>query len=135
MKVIDFAGKNLIVHQLDLTGELMTLLGGKGFITMLPANSEDDIRRAFNAAKILSEHGCVEFCCLGKYAHQIEDMIDFWLEIMGMVNVATTAFVERFEAFEYFLFAAGGGDKTLIALSDDSAIIADELLRFAKGYC
>ena len=108
-------------------------MAAKEFITLLLANSEEDVRKAVEVAKVLVVHGCVEFCCLGEFASEMKDALDLWLESVGMINVVTTAFVDRIEAFEYFVFAAGAGEKLLVALSDEGSLLANELMEFARG--
>lgn len=86
------------------------------FATLLPAFDAGERRKAVAMAALLTDQGCVEFCCVGPEAELLHDSIDEVIEKKGALDVVTTWHTDYSDASEYFLFAAGGKSPTLLAL-------------------
>lgn len=129
-RIFELIGRKLVVDELRVSDELLSLLSAGEFIAMLPAYSKDEMGAVLNVAEVLFRYGCKELCCIGAYSYEIENELDFLLEHRGLTDVVTTAFTNEHEAAEYFLFAAGGARGTLlIALVGQHETISDELSR------
>jgi hypothetical protein len=92
-----------------------SLLSG-AFATLLPAFDEGERREAEANTNLLMDLGCVEFCCVGPEAEMLHDAIDEIVENRRAFDVVTTWHTDFTDAAEYFLFAAGGKPRTLLAL-------------------
>jgi len=86
------------------------------FVTLLPAFNETERRQADAIIGFLLARGCVEVCCVGPEAEQLHDSIDAIVESVGYLDMVTTWHTDYSDAFEYFLFAAGGGSAMLVAV-------------------
>ncbi len=86
------------------------------FVTLLPAFSDKDRERAVAVTLSLIFLGAVEFCCVGPEAEQLHDALDEAVEDIGALDVVTTWDQQITEGCEYFLYAAGGRETTLLAL-------------------
>lgn len=86
------------------------------FVALLPARNASDCVLAVKIISRLIEFGCVEICCAGPMAQQMHDQLDVFVETADKFEVATTWYSDNREACEYFLFAAGGGCSSLLAL-------------------
>ncbi|MES2822753.1 MAG: hypothetical protein V4732_04055 [Pseudomonadota bacterium] len=86
------------------------------FAVLLPASNRLDLLEAEAIIVALLETGCIEFCCVGSEAELLHDSIDSLIEDRAAFDVVTTFHLDEIDACEYFLFAAGGGVKSLLAL-------------------
>ncbi len=86
------------------------------FVALLPASNPSDCSLADEIMAALIELGCIEVCCVGPTAEQMHDQIDVILEASDSLETVTTWFSDERDACEYVLFAAGGGDSSLLAL-------------------
>ncbi|PPK76058.1 hypothetical protein B0F87_104148 [Methylobacter tundripaludum] len=86
------------------------------FSVLLPASNETECLEAGKFIPTLLEMGCMEFCCVGSESEFLHDEIDSIIEDRGAFEVVTTYDVDEVEGCEYFLFAAGGGANSLLAL-------------------
>jgi hypothetical protein len=87
------------------------------FVALLPAFDVSERERSEILASLLLQLGCIEICCVGRDAELLHDTLDGMLEERGALDVVTTWHAGEAEAVEYFLFAAGGGAATLLALT------------------
>jgi hypothetical protein len=99
------------------------------FAALLPANNAADCRLAEKILAALHVMGCIEICCVGTFAEQMHDQLDGIIESSETIEVVTTWFNDKHEACEYFLFAAGGGDLSLLAIIIDQPELVDLLLK------
>lgn len=97
-------------------------------VALLPATNSTDCDLASEIMVALIEIGCIEVCCVGPMAERMHDQIDVIIETLGTLDTATTWFSDERDACEYVLFAAGGGDASLLALVLDQP----ELLALLK---
>lgn len=82
---------------------------------LLPFSEAERVAAGEVVGSLLAR-GCVEFCCVGTEAEQLHDSIDAALLSNGAKPV---------EACEYFLLAAGGDARVLLALvADHPALVA-----------
>ncbi len=86
------------------------------FAALLPAYNKLELLEAEAIIIALLEAGCIEFCCVGSDAESLHDFIDCVVEDRAAFDVVTTFHLDEIDASEYFLFAAGGGIKSLLAL-------------------
>lgn len=65
-------------------------------------------------------HGCVEFCCIGRYAEELHDSIDTMLEERELFKIVTTWHINEplEESIHYFINLAGSKPSTLVAVFD-----------------
>jgi hypothetical protein len=86
------------------------------FVALVPAFDIGERHKVEAMAGTLLELGCMEFCCVGPQAEQLHDSLDEIIEVRGALEVVTTWHTDYSDACEYFLFAAGGKPRTLLAL-------------------
>jgi hypothetical protein len=86
------------------------------FAVLLPASNKAELSEAAVITTTLLDAGCIEFCCVGSEAESLHDSIDCIIEDRAAFEVVTTFHLDEMDACEYFLFAAGGGVKSLLAL-------------------
>lgn len=69
-----------------------------------------------------------EICFSGRNAHELEDVTDEILEVVGALEIPTSAFISHQDACEHFLHAVGyqGGKLIALAKSDGQLIAALE---------
>lgn len=89
------------------------------FVVLLPASNKIECLDAVGFIATFLDMGCIEFCCVGAEAEFLHDEIDSIIEDRRAFEVVTTYDLDDVEGCEYFLFAAGGGTKNLLALVSD----------------
>ena len=102
------------------------------FVALLPASNAADCGLACEIMTRLSELGCIEVCCVGPAAEQMHDQLDVIIEASGALETLTTWFGDGRDACEYVLFAAGGGNFSLLALVLDQPELAAILKEAAR---
>jgi hypothetical protein len=86
------------------------------FAALLLASNKVERLDAQRIAATLLDFGCSEFCCMGEEAKELHDFLDDLIEDLGRFEVVTTFHLDATEACEYFLYAAGGGIESLLAV-------------------
>lgn len=86
----------------EALGELLST----PFILLL-VSSDDEDRRAVSAAtpRLINKH-CLEVCCVGENARELEDEVDFLIESDEAFEIVTTSFTDHLEAAEYLATTA-----------------------------
>ena len=87
------------------------------FATLVPAFDLGELRDVEAIARTLLDLGCSEFCCVGPEAESLHDALDIIIEERGSFDVVTTWHTDETDACEYFLFGAGGGLPSLLAMT------------------
>jgi hypothetical protein len=121
-------GRKLVVSALQA---FQGAVGGP-FVALVPAFSAEERKLVEAIARLLLDSGCEELCCVGPEAEMLHDTLDALLERSGRLEVVTTGIEDLDEALEYFLYGAGGGSKTLLALVSDHPDLAAALLARAR---
>jgi hypothetical protein len=86
------------------------------FAVFLPASNKQERLEVEAIIVALLDAGCIELCCVGPEAESLHDSIDCIVEDRAAFDVVTTFHFDETDACEYFLFAAGGGIRFLLAL-------------------
>ncbi|MGH8019862.1 MAG: hypothetical protein ACREIA_16605 [Opitutaceae bacterium] len=102
------------------------------FVALLPASNAADCRLAEQIIAALIVLGCIEVCCVGPTAELMHNQLDVIIETSGSLDVVTTWFNNERDACEYVLFAAGGGNSSLLALVLDQPELVDILKKTAR---
>lgn len=105
------------------------------FVVLFPAANKAECDVALKLVALLIEKGCIEFCCVGAEAEFLHDEIDCIIEDKGVYEVITSYEVDEIEGCEYFLFAAGGGCTSLLALISEHQNLLNELKRMISEEC
>lgn len=123
-KTVNF--RKRAVHMLGLADKLPDTAGGS-FAVLLPGYSEREVSQCVGLVAALLDLGCIEFCCIGNRAEELHDHIDEVIEDREQFNVVTTFHADEEEACEYFLFAAGAAEPSLVAMVLDHPEVACQL--------
>lgn len=60
-----------------------------------------EVDLSLRAAASVLAFGCIEICCVGPVARDLEDSVDAVIELDGLLHVATTSFIDSNEAADY----------------------------------
>jgi hypothetical protein len=101
-------------------------------VVLLPADNAVDCELSEEIISTFIALGCIEFCCVGAFSEQMHDQIDIIIERSENIEIATTWFDHNNDACEYFLFAAGAGKSSLLALVLDKPELLNVLKEIAK---
>ena len=129
-KSLKFRGRQ--VYLMDLEEKLPNSFEGK-FVVLLPAYNDQEVLIGKTLASALLDAGCSEFCCVGARAEELHDRIDEVIEDREEFDVVTTFHDDVVEACEYFLFAAGAAQPSLIAMVSDHVEIKSCLESLIAG--
>ena len=122
-------GRKVVVAPFTITVDFELI---RPFVVLLPAANAADCSLAEEILASLIQRGCIELCCVGAFAEQMHDQLDATIERLGDLNVATTWFDDKSDACEYFLFAAGGGSSSLLALIMTQPDLVDILINTSQ---
>ena len=114
-----FCGSRTLVLVDSSESEALTKLNNP-FALLLPAETGTPGPQQKRIIDVALAHGCVEFCCIGRYAEELHDSIDTMLEERELFNVVTTWHMNEplEESIHYFINLAGSKPPTLVAVFD-----------------
>ncbi|ASF45589.1 hypothetical protein [Methylovulum psychrotolerans] len=125
-KCFNFGTRVLCFASLN-DGLLININISSPFAVLLPAANKTECLEAEKLIVTLLKMGCIEFCCVGLESEFLHDEIDNIIEDNRAFDVVTTYDLDEVEGCEYFLFAAGGGIKSLLALVSGHPNLLNEL--------
>jgi hypothetical protein len=121
MEMIDklYMGKPVVI--LSLLDEIGDCIHNfrNGFVVMLPAIEVETLEIQEQLIHDLMNDGCMEFCCIGPHAENLNDLIDKIIEEQECYTIVTTWYDDLTEGCDYFLNAAGGGEYPRLWLVKD----------------
>ncbi|HNN97411.1 MAG TPA: hypothetical protein PKI03_34320 [Pseudomonadota bacterium] len=120
MRKLLFGNRTLVLVD-SSESEALTKLNNP-FAILLPAETSTPGPQQKRMIGVAIAHGCVEFCCIGRYAEALHDSIDAMLEERELFNVVTTWHMNEplEESIHYFINLAGSKPPTLVAVFDQA---------------
>ncbi|MGY8561904.1 hypothetical protein L0938_00575 [Paracidovorax citrulli] len=127
---LQFRDRTINVVKATLQNGTSDFLQGRKYALLLPVLTLAEKKLSSELAETLGTIDCIEICCVGPLASELEDDLDFALEQNGTTDIATTSFQDKREALEYFLFATGGADPSLclVAAIEDHPDMTETLI-------
>lgn len=127
-------GRLLLMVDSECSQSVHDFVGGRQFALLLPAYSFAEMESSLKMAGAVLAAGCIEICCVGRLAKELEDSVDAALELDGALHVATTSFLDSNEAAEYFIHCAGGGVQgtDLVALIGRHPLLREYILSLIR---
>jgi hypothetical protein len=105
-------------------------------LAILSPRALDEVRSVISAVLLATDlvrMGCAEICCVGPNAEAVHDRVDEVVEDAGALSVVTTWHVDMREGCTYFVSAAAGRPRWLLAVVGEDGELPNLLRSMVKA--